>query len=265
MLKRTTAATAALLAGAALTGVALAGVALTGCALGDDGETTLDVFAAASLARAVAQVAEVFEAAHDGVRVRVSPGGSPDLVAQVLAGAPADVVITADERTLARLLADDHARHDLGIGDPVVVATNTPALVTPADDPGRIGSLSDAATARLVVCAPAVPCGDAAARLAAAAGVVLAPVSEETSVTDVLAKVTSGEADAGIVFRTDALAGVAAGTLREVPVDGAGDVVTRAPAVTLGGPEAALARAFVDTLTGPEGRRVLREAGFGAP
>lgn len=243
-----------------MTAVAAAAT-LAACApAGDDG-TTLDVFTAASLARAVTDVAAHFEDTHPGVRVRVSPGGSPDLVAQVLGGAPAGVVITADERTMERLTAD----RELGAHDPVVVATNSPALVVPSDDPGGITTLADAATSRLVVCAPQVPCGDAAARLAAAAGLTLHPVSEEASVTDVLAKVTAGEADAGIVFRTDARAGAAAGTLREVPVPGADAIVSRSPAVVVPGPQAELARDFLEMLTGPDGRAILREAGFGTP
>ena len=245
---------------AAATAVALA---LTGCtpASGGSATTTLDVFVAASLADVVGTVAEDFEAQHDGVRVRLSPGGSSNLVAQVLAGAPADVVVTADERTMERLTADA----DLGAGSPVPVASNTLTLVTPADNPAGITSLADAAGSRLVVCAPQVPCGDAALRLADLAGVTLRPVSEETSVTDVLAKVTSGEADAGLVYTTDARAGLAAGRLQELPVPGAEEIVNRSMAVSLEGPDAELARAFVETLTGEQGRAVLKEAGFGAP
>jgi len=242
--------------------LACAALLLTGCSAtpGDTG-TTLDVFVAASLAGPVARIAEDFEAAHPGMSVRLSPGGSSGLVAQALAGAPADVVVTADERTMARLTGDP----DLAGDAPVAVAANTPTLVVPADASDRVATLADAATSRLVVCAPQVPCGDAALRLAAAAGVTLRPVSEEASVTDVLAKVASGEADAGIVYATDARPAVAAGTVREIPVPGAASVINRALAVALDGPDAALARELVAALTGERGQALLREAGFGAP
>ncbi len=240
-----------------------AGCGAAGGADGDGGRV-LDVLAAASLGTVFEQVAADFEAEHPGVRVRLSVAGSPDLVAQVVEGAPADVLATADEATMARVTSDP----TLETSPPEAFATNTPALVVA---PGaRVASLADAARpgTRLVVCAPAVPCGDAALRLADGAGVTLHPVSEELQVTDVLAKVASGEADAGVVYSTDAAAALARdpGSVRVVDVPEAAGVVNRYPVVVLeGSPEADLAHAFVDALTGPPGRAALAEAGFGAP
>ncbi len=240
-----------------------AGCGAAGGADGDGGRT-LDVLAAASLGTVIEEVAADFEAEHPGVRVRLSLAGSPDLVAQVVQGAPADVLATADEATMARVTSDP----TLETSAPEAFATNTPALVV---TPGaRVASLADAARpgTRLVVCAPAVPCGDAALRLADAAGVTLHPVSEELQVTDVLAKVASGEADAGVVYATDAAAALARdpGAVRVVDVPEAAGVVNRYPVTVLeGSPESDLAHAFVDALTGPVGRATLTEAGFGAP
>ncbi|AEG44943.1 molybdenum ABC transporter, periplasmic molybdate-binding protein [Isoptericola variabilis 225] len=252
---------------AGLVGVALV-VAGCGTGTGDDGPT-LDVLAAASLGGVMERVVSEFEAEHPGVRVRLSVAGSPDLVAQVVQGAPADVLATADEATMARVTSDPSLR----TSRPQVFATNTPALVVSSDAgpaADAVRSLDDAAApgVRLVVCDPAVPCGDAAVRLAEAAGVELRPVSEELRVTDVLAKVTGGEADAGIVYATDAAAALARepGAVRVVDVPEAAAVVNRYPVTVLeDSPEADLAHAFVATLTGPGGRVVLDEAGFGVP
>ncbi len=245
------------------------GVLVGACAASQEGGgRTLDVLAAASVGEVFEQLADEFEAARPGVTVRLSVAGSPDLVAQVVEGAPADVLATADEATMARVTSDP----SLGAGTPQAFATNTPALVvaTGGAAAAGIGSLADAAApgVRLVVCSPDVPCGDATARLAAAAGVELHPVSEELKVTDVLAKVTSGEADAGVVYTTDATAALARhpGSVRVVDVPEAAGIVNRYPVTVLeDSPEADLARAFVDLLTGPSGRAALAEAGFGAP
>lgn len=232
-----------------------------------DGGRTLDVLAAASVGEVFEQLADEFEAARPGVTVRLSMAGSPDLVAQVVEGAPADVLATADEATMARVTSDE----SLGASTPQVFATNTPALVVATDGAAAgIGSLADAAApgVRLVVCAAAVPCGDATVRLAEAAGVELRPVSEELKVSDVLAKVSGGEADAGVVYATDAAAALARapGSVRVVEVPEAAGIVNRYPVTVLAdSPETDLGRAFVDLLTGPSGRAALAEAGFGAP
>lgn len=238
---------------------AAAGVALllAGCAAtGGDGSEELVVFAAASLRGVLEELEPAFAAAHPGVDVGFSFAGSSDLVAQVGAGAPADVLATADERTMRR--AEDDGLLD---GQPSVFATNHLALVTPPGNPAGITGLDASLEgADLVVCAPQVPCGAATARLAARAGVVLAPVSEETAVTSVLGKVTSGEADAGLVYASDA---VAAGEgVSVVPVPGAEAVVNRyQAAVVSGGGD--LAAAWVELLTGPTAAAALERAGLG--
>jgi len=124
-----------------------------------------------------------------------------------------------------------------------------------------LGELA-ASGGRVVVCAPQVPCGAATRVLLAKNGLSISAVSEEQSVTDVLGKVTSGEADAGIVYRTDVVA--AGSSVRGVDVPGADEVVNRYPAVALD-PDDDLAAEFVDFVSGQEGRRILTEAGFGAP
>lgn len=231
-------------------------VELTGDAL--DGDVT--VFAAASLTDTFTEIGAQFEAANPGVGVTFSFAGSSDLVTQIIEGAPADVFASADTSTMDEVV-------DAGLGaDPTDVATNVLQIVTPPDNPAGVGSFADLADPglNLVVCAEQVPCGAATKTVADATGVTLSPVSEEQSVTDVLGKITSGQADAGLVYVTDvnsagdAVAGV---TFAE-----SAEAVNRYPIVALddaANPDAAAA--FVSFVAGEQGRRVLADAGFGAP
>lgn len=256
----------ALLAGSAV--VALS--TLTGCATGatqgpgakatgHDGEIT--VFAAASLQGSFTELADRFEAANPGARVTLNFAGSADLATQITEGAPADIFAAADARTMDRL-ADTGAL----VGQPVDFATNVLALAVPPDNPAGITSLADAARpgVKTVVCTEQVPCGAATATAERAAGFSLTPVSEESSVTAVLGKVLSGEADAGLVYVTDVRA--AGDAVLGIEVPEAADAVTTYPIAALTGAAApGTARAFVDFVTSAHGRAVLGDAGFGAP
>ena len=126
--------------------------------------------------------------------------GSSDLVTQLQQGAPADVFASADTKNMDKATADNLVQ-----GDPVNFASNTLEIAVPPDNPAKITSFADLAEAgvKVVVCAPQVPCGSATQKVETATGVTLKPVSEENSVTDVLNKVTTGEADAGLVYNTD--------------------------------------------------------------
>lgn len=245
--------------------LALAASLLTGCGAatgpgGADTDRTLTVFAAASLAGPFEELAQRFEDEHD-VQVRLNLAGSSDLATQVLNGAPADVLAAADEATMERV-----AEAGLTADEPRTFATNTLTVATPPGNPAGIERLADLAgpDVAVVVCAPAVPCGAASAAVAQEAGVELDPVSEEQSVTDVLGKVTSGEADAGLVYVTDVVrAGDAVGS---VDVPEAAAVVNRYPIATVAdGGQATLAETFVDLVLDEVGQDVLQDAGFGAP
>ncbi|MFF1574034.1 molybdate ABC transporter substrate-binding protein [Leifsonia sp. NPDC058292] len=222
---------------------------------------TVTVFAAASLTATFTGLGKSFESAHPGTSVSFSFGGSSDLVSQITEGAPADVFASADETNITKATAAG-----LAAGDPVDFATNVLAIAVPPGNPADITSFADLAKpgVKTVICAPQVPCGAATAKVEAASGVTLKPVSQESSVTDVLGKVSSGEADAGIVYVTDVTA--AGDRVGSVPFPESSSVVNTYPIVALKGAEsAALARAFVSFVSGPEGRKVLSAAGFGAP
>lgn len=232
-------------------------------ACGDDGgdSATLTVYAAASLTAPFEQIGEEFEKEHDGVEVELAFGGSSDLATQLQEGAEADVFASADAATMDRLV-------DAGLvgADPRDFATNTLEIATPPDNPAGVASFQDLAKEglHLVVCAPDVPCGAAARAMAGNLGVSLRPVSEEQSVTDVLAKVASGEADAGVVYRTDVRA--AGDSVAGVTFPESGEVVNIYPIAPVeGSDESDLAAQFVELVLGATGRRILDDAGFGPP
>jgi molybdate transport system substrate-binding protein len=151
-------------------------------------------------------------------------------------------------------------------GKPVNFAANHLTIVTPPGNPSRIGSFADLARSgtQVVVCAPQVPCGAAAERLEKITGVTLTPVSEESSVTDVLGKVTSGQADAGLVYTTDARSAGAKVDAIAFP-ESSRAVNTYPIAVLNSAQNSSAAQQFVDLVTGPRGRETLAAAGFAAP
>lgn len=235
---------------------------LSACGSGDDsGDVTLTVFAAASLTSTFTELGEEFEASHEGVRVTFSFAGSSDLVGQIRQGAPADVFASADSANMAKATAADLTR-----GDPVEFASNTLQIAVPPDNPGGVDSLEDLADPDLsvVLCAPEVPCGAAATGVQKAAGITISPVSEEQSVSGVLGKVTSGEADAGLVYVTDVLA--AGDDVLGIPFPESEAVVNTYPIAALARSEHPdLAAEFVALVSGATGQSALRDAGFGQP
>lgn len=221
---------------------------------------TVTVFAAASLKGAFGQIKTQFESEHPGASVTYNFNGSSSLVDQMKGGAPADVFASADEANMTKAVDAQ-----LVTGQPTLFASNVLTLAVAPGNPKHITGL-DASLAgkKLVVCASGVPCGNALDTLVRRRGVAIAPVSREQSVTDVLGKVTSGEADAGVVYATDTAAAGAKATA--VPIAGADQVVNRYPiAVTATSKQADLARAYVAYVAGEKGQSVLGRYGFGKP
>lgn len=222
---------------------------------------TLTVFAASSLKVAFTEIGKQFEAEYDDVTVAFNFAGSSDLVAQLQQGAPADVFASADARNM-----DIAITANLLDGSVTNFASNTLQIATPPDNPAKIDSLADLAAPgiKVVVCAEQVPCGSAARQVEEASGVDIKPVSEEPSVTDVLGKVISGEADAGLVYVTDVKA--AGDKVDGIELPESADVVSTYPIASLKGHVGdGLAEAFISFVTGNEGQAVLTAAGFGKP
>ncbi|WP_422395779.1 molybdate ABC transporter substrate-binding protein [Rhodococcus sovatensis] len=222
---------------------------------------TITVFAAASLKSTFTELGETFEAQNPAVTVEFNFAGSSDLVTALAQGAPADVFASADTINMTKAV-----EANLVDGEPVNFAKNTLTIVTAPGNPKDVASFADLADPDIltVVCAPQVPCGNATATLEKATGTTVPAVSEEASVTDVLGKVTSGQADAGLVYVTDAAG--AGDQVTTVDFPEAREAVNTYPiAVLKSSRNVAAASAFEALLTGPTGRQVLIEAGFAAP
>jgi len=225
------------------------------------GGGTLTVFAAASLKNTFTALGTQFEAAHPGVKVTFNFAGSSDLATQIQQGAPADVFASADTKNMDKVTAEK-----LIAGTPVLFASNTLEIAVPPGNPAKITGLKDLTNpaVKLVVCAPAVPCGSAADKVEAAAGLTFTPVSEEQSVTDVLGKVTTGQADAGLVYVTDVQG--AAGKVEGVTFPESSVAVNKYPIGALAAAKnGTLATDFIALVTGADGQKVLADAGFAKP
>ena len=233
---------------------------LTACGGGGGSDhTTLTVLAASSLTGTFTELGQKFESAHPGVTVRFAFDSSATLAQQAVGGAPADVLATADTTTMDSAKAAQAAT-------PKNFASNVMVLTTPADNPAHVTAFADLdkSAVKFVVCVPTAPCGAVAEALLRQDHITGTPVSTEVDVKSVLAKLTEGEADAGIVYTTDATA--AGDQVTTVAIPGAGKQVTSYPIVPLSQSEQpTLAQEFVDLVTGSTGRTVLAKAGFGPP
>lgn len=231
-------------------------------------EPEVVVFAATSLRGAFGALEPEFERAHPGVRVTLSFAGSQELRAQLEHGAAADVYASADRRHMAELVREGR------VLDPAVFALNEPVLVVSREAAPAVRSLAELPDAeRVVLGAPEVPIGAYALQvLERASGALGADfrarverrvVSREPNARQVLAKVALGEADAGIVYASDARAAPAV-TVIAIPPEL--NVVAEYPVgVTSDAPHPELARAWVGLLRSPAGARALSEAGFTSP
>lgn len=256
--------------------VAAAGLVLAGCG----GETsssadetgssdtspeavsgTVTVLAAASLTEPFEQLAEQLEADYPGLDIVLSFGPSSGLVEQIIAGAPADVLATADTATM-----DNATEAGVVEGEPVVFAQNSLALVVPAGNPGGVTGLADLAREDLdiAICEPQVPCGAATEELLTAAGVTARPDTFTTDVKEAASLTALGEVDAALVYRTDAAAEGDALEVIEVPETDL--VVNDYPVAALSdAPNPRAADAVVEAITGEPGQSILSTAGFISP
>lgn len=247
-------------------------VLLAGCGGGAQSDTnaggaptpvkrTLTVLAAASLTETFGALEKQFETDNPGVDVVMSYGGSSDLAQQIVNGAPVDVFASASDSTMKTVT-------DAGLtnGSPTIFATNVLETATVPGNPKGITSFADLANPdlKVVVCAPQVPCGAAAQKVETTTGVDIKPVSEEADVKNVLGKVTTGNADAGLVYVTDVTA--ARSQVQGVNFAEAEQATTNYPIATLkNAPQQQLAESFVGLVTGEQGQKALQAAGFGTP
>jgi molybdate transport system substrate-binding protein len=221
----------------------------------------ITVFAAASLKPAFTAIAERFETDHPGAHVDFNFAGSSELAVQLTQGAAADVFASANPAQL-----DKVADAGLLTGKTDRFAANRLVIVTAPDNPKKVVSFADLARPGLavVMCQQPVPCGAAAHHVEDSTDVHFAPVSEEPDVTDVLNKVVTGQADAGLVYLTDARSAGDKVSTVEFP-EAAGAVNIYPIAVLKNAPQPGLAQRFVDLVTNPVGQKILGKAGFAKP
>ena len=250
----------------------VAALALAGCggsaASGDgsggssDKETgALNVLAAASLTETFTSLAKDFEADHPGVTVKLAFDSSATLAEQVTQGAPADVLATADEATMQTVVDAGGTE-----GDPQLFATNHLQMVVPKDNPANIQQFSDLEKpgVKYVVCVDTAPCGKLAVKVLAATGIKAKPASEEVDVKAVLSKVELGEADAGLVYATDAVAG--GDKVKPIDIPTSNENLNTYPIAALAdAKKPGLAKEWVGLVTGTQGQQALADAGFGKP
>jgi molybdate transport system substrate-binding protein len=255
---------------AGVVAVVLSLAALSGCGGSSDSDAAaaskgpsgkIVVLAASSLTESFTALGKAFEAEHPGTKVSFSFAASSELATQIAQGAPADVFASASPATMAQVSdAGDTA------GKPVTFVRNTLEIAVPAGNPAKVTGLADFAKKDLTIalCAPEVPCGAAADKVFAAANVTPAPDTLEADVKATLAKVTLGEVDAALVYKTDVIA--AGDKVEGIEFPEAADAVNDYPiAVLKDAGKPATAQAFVDLVLSAAGQKVLSEAGFQLP
>ena len=262
--------------------VAVLGLALTACSSSSTSSTTsaastpasgspaaasgtvtgtITVFAATSLTKAFDKIGAQFEAAHPGVTVKFNYNGSSSLATSINQGAPADVFASAAPKNMETVTSAGNAS-----GTAQDFARNTGEILVEKGNPKNIKTVSDLANPaiKVVVCAPAVPCGQVATAIFKNAGVTVKPVSEEQNVGGVVTKVTLGEADAGIVYVTDVKANEGKATGVPIPAD-QNDITAYPIAQLKDAPNASGAAAFISYVLSPAGQQVLASYGFLPP
>jgi molybdate transport system substrate-binding protein len=224
---------------------------------GGQSPAEIKVFAAASLTAAFTELGRRYTAAQ-GTKVTFNFAGSQALATQIGQGAPADVFASADLDNMAKV-------KDL-VGTPQSFASNRLAIVVEQGNPKGIRTLDDLAggDVKVVLAAGEVPAGRYAKQVLDRAGVKVTPVSQEDNVKAVVAKVSLGEADAGIVYATDVAAGGA--RVEGVDIPREQNVVATYPIATVkAGKAQDAAQAFMDLVLSGQGQEVLHRYGFLPP
>ncbi|MFD9700058.1 molybdate ABC transporter substrate-binding protein [Lentzea sp. NPDC059081] len=219
------------------------------------------VFAAASLTETFTQLGKDFEAANPGTKVKFNFAGSSALAQQLNQGAPADVFASAAPANMKQV-TDTKTVTDT----PTTFVRNKLAIAVPKGNPGKIAGLADFANAdkKIALCAEQVPCGAAAKKVFEVAKVTPQPDTLEQDVKAVLTKVSLGEVDGALVYKTDVKA--AGGKVEGIDFAEADQAVNDYPIAPLAkAPNAAAAKAFVDFVLSDKGKAVLSAAGFVSP
>ena len=229
---------------------------------------TLTVYAAASLTEAFTEIGKAFETSHSGMRVAFNFGGSQNLRTQIAQGAPADVFASANFKEMDALITSKV----VAMGTPRVFLTNQLILILPKDNPAGIASLEDLSQPglKLVLAAEEVPAGRYAREVLEKLNVMFGAkyqelvlanvVSNEDNIRQAVTKVQLGEADASIVYVSDA---VAVPDLQKIEIPAEMNVIAEYPIAALTqSANSDLANEFVDYVLSPDGQATLKKWGF---
>ena len=250
----------------------LAGCGSSSPASAPDSESqTLTVFAAASLTDAFTEIGKNFELANPGVTVTFNFAGSQALRMQIDEGAPADIFASANKTEMDALVTSAHVQQ----GIPQIFLNNRLIVILPAENSAGLASLADLAKPgiKLVVASEEVPVGKYARQVLEQMNdqfgsdfkdkVLANVVSNEDNVKQVVAKVQLGEADAGIVYASDA---VVAHDLKTIEIPKELNIIAEYPVAPLANsPRSDLAMVFISYLLSPDGQSVLQKWGFAPP
>jgi molybdate transport system substrate-binding protein len=221
---------------------------------------SLTVFAAASLTGAFNSAKTTLTAANPGLTLAYNFAGSSTLVAQIRQGAPADVFASADNKNMQKLVTAGL------VGSPVAFAKNRLEIAVAAGNPKNVTGLADLSKPGMSVVLEAVgvPAGDYTRQVLAAQHITFTPKSLETDVKAAIAKVSSGEADATVVYVTDVTA--AGSKVAGVRIPDADQPIIMYPiAVVKASKNRAAAQAFVDSAVSGDVQKALEAAGFLPP
>jgi molybdate transport system substrate-binding protein len=218
----------------------------------------LTVFAASSLTGAMPEIMDAFISEYPGSKVKVQFGSSSDLAIQIIEGAPFDVFASADRTNMSKV-----EEANLVNASATMFASNTFAVIVEKGNPLDIASLTDLAKPGVVVvqCVTTAPCGQGALTVFKNAGINVIPKSYEENVKSVVTKVSSGEADAGIVYVTDVIA--AEQQTDEIAIEAGFNTTTDYyVAASNRSSDVELAQRFADFVVSPLAQEILRKYGF---
>jgi molybdate transport system substrate-binding protein len=222
---------------------------------------TITVLAASSLTQTFTTLAADFEAANPGVTVQTTFAGSGALVTQIQQGDPADIFAAAAAAPMTTLQTGGQLE-----GSSTNFATNTLEIAVPPTNPANIQTFADLAKpgVKLVICAATEPCGASSVAMEKVEKVTLSPVALEPAVANVLTAVSSGQADAGLVYKTDVLGST--GGVKGITFADSGKVINTYPiSVLKESKNQKVAQAFVEYILAAKAQAVLTKAGFGKP
>ena len=225
-------------------------------------KTTITVSAAASLVNVFTEIGKQFEKVNPSIKVQLNFASSSSLVSQIQSGAPTDVLAAADLTSFDKLLTSGNV-----VKSPQVFASNSMQLVVKPGNRLGVTSVADVNKASIIsLCAKTAPCGAYAAAVLARYGVVVpeSKITRGIDATATLNAVSTGDADAAIVYATDALSAKKSVATISIPA-GKNVKAMYGIGVVRGSKNSKQAESFISYVLSPAGQKILKSFGFLAP